>query len=134
MIDFLWESIYWLRDFSHPIGFSFIFVASFLLFLSGYRLASVLFAIPSAAVVITTLMAWATHDPTPIEEHFPDGSYRMSFAQSWWEQVQYPVYIWSTLIISVAFVILSVRLYRSSLRLSEAHNNQLQPNADASVE
>lgn len=134
MIDLLWESIYWLRDFAHPIGFSFIFVSSFLIFLSGYRLASGLFAISSVSVVVTTLMAWATHDPTPIEEHFPDGSYRMSYAQSWWEQVQYPVYIWATLIISVAIVILSIQVYRNSLRFSEAHNNQLQPSADAPVE
>ena len=110
MIDMIWGTIYWLRDYTHPIGFSLIFLSSVLIYLSGHRLPAVLFATSSIAVVVTTLMAWATYDPTPIEETLPDGTYRMSFSESWWESIQYPAYIWATLITSIAFVILSIQL------------------------
>ena len=111
MINYLWESIYYLRDYAHPIGFSLVFLSGYLVFLCGHRVVAVLLSLPSAAVVFTTIMAWATHDPTPIEEHFPDGSYRMHYPESWWEQIQYPVYIWATLIVCIAVLVLSIQMY-----------------------
>lgn len=114
MIEVLTNSIYYLRDLAHPIAHSCILLASVLVYLSGYRLVAVILGIASFSIVLTTIMAWATTNPNPVEQTLPDGSYHMYFEQSIWEHIQYPVYIWATLILAVGFVIFAVQLYKET--------------------
>jgi hypothetical protein len=110
MLELIINSIYYLGVFAHPVGFAVMFVASLILFKSGFRYAAVAISLPSLAVVITTIMAWVTTSTEPVEETLPNGTYHMYFEQSIWEQIQYPVYIWSTFIVSVAFFVLALQI------------------------
>jgi len=101
---------------AHPVGYALIFISSILMYLSGYKFPASIIAIASFSVVFTTIMSWVTHNPTPIEHTEPDGTYSIHFGQSIWEQIQYPLYTYATLLLAIGMVLFAVQLFNQRAR------------------